>query len=188
MSVSRLGIALLAVLSLALGLAISPRSTPLSAELQAITAQRPDAFMENVRQRHYGPDGRLIRTLTADTLIDFGDRAEARLTEPKVWLDRGAQQWTVVSALGQLSTDRTQLQLIGDVIAQRTAPGQVAWHITGAALLWDQTKDQIRSTTSVILTQGDTVSRGDRLMMDLTSNAFTLGEKVTTRWPSSSAQ
>ena len=94
----------------------------------------------------------------------------------------------MVSALGQLSTDRTQLQLIGDVIAQRTAPGQVAWHITGEALLWDQTKDQIRSTTPVTLTQGDTVSRGDRLMMDLTSNAFTLGEKVTTRWPSSSAQ
>jgi LPS export ABC transporter protein LptC len=188
MGVSRLGIALLAILSLALGLAMSPRPTPLSPELQAITAQRPDAFMENVRQRHYGADGRLVRTLTADTLIDFGDRAEARLTEPKVWLDRGAQQWTVVSALGQLSTDRMQLRLIGDVVALRAAPGQVAWHIAGDALVWDQTMDQIRSTEPVTLTQGETVSRGDRLIMDLTSNAFTLGEKVTTRWPSSSAQ
>ncbi|MGA1109761.1 MAG: LPS export ABC transporter periplasmic protein LptC, partial [Pseudomonadales bacterium] len=82
MGVSRLGIASLAILSLVLGLNLSPRATSLPPDLQAITAQRPDAFMEEVRQRHYGPDGHLVRTLTAASMIDFGERAEARLTDP----------------------------------------------------------------------------------------------------------
>lgn len=188
MRISRLGIASIAILSLVIGLNLSPRSTSLSPDLQAITAQRPDAFMEDVRQRQYGPDGRLIRTLTAASMIDFGERAEARLTEPHVWIDRGAQQWTVVSAVGELSTDRTTLRLEGDVVAQRDALNQVPWEITGETLVWDQTQDLIRSIGPVVLVQGETISRGDQLVMDLSSNAFTLGEKVTTRWPSSLAQ
>lgn len=183
---SRLGIALLAVLSLLLGLMLSPSPRTLSTDLQAITAQRPDAFIEGIQQLHYGEDGRLVRTLTADTLIDFGDRGEARLTHPKIWLDRGAQQWSVMSGAGQLSTDRSVLYLAHNVVAVRSAPGQVAWHITGESLLWDQVRDQIRSETPVTLTQGSTVSQGDRLVMDLTATEFTLGEKVKTTWPSSS--
>ena len=78
-----LSIAAITLTWMALNLSESQRSANLSADLQEITNQRPDAFMEGVYQRTFSQNGTLRTTLIADSLLDFGSRANAQLKTPR---------------------------------------------------------------------------------------------------------
>ena len=64
------------------GLSEPMTKTTLDRALKEITDKRPDVFMEGVYQRQFNQSGQLDTTLTATSLLDFGNRANAEIMNP----------------------------------------------------------------------------------------------------------
>ncbi len=157
-------------------------STALDPELARITGLKPDAFMEGVHQRIYDANGHLESTLVAASLLDFGDRADAELEQPQLWLERHPATWYLEGKTGALSGDRNTVRLQTDVIAIREQPDSEPWTLNGDSLLWDQRADLVTSDSTTTLVQGTSESIGDSLVINLQTSEYTLGENVRTQW------
>ncbi len=173
--------------ALAIGLLVASLSGPrfttaVDPELARITDLKPEAFMEGVHQRLYDEDGYLESTRVAASLLDFGDRADAELEQPKLWLERPPATWYLEGNTGTLSGDRNTVRLHTDVLAIREQPGSEPWTLSGETLLWDQTTDLVTSDTTTTLVQGTSESIGDSLVMNLQTSEYTLGDNVRTQW------
>ena len=184
---ARLLLLLVAVTMVIYGLSEPPTKSTLDARLREIAEQQPEGFMEGVHQRRFNSQGQLESTLVAISLLDFGDRANAILEVPKLWLERPPATWYIEGKTGELSADRNHLTLTTDVIANRLEPGTEPWRLSGETLEWDQTTDLVSSNTTTVLVQGASHSQGDSLIMDLNSSQYTLGDKVKTQWQSTSS-
>ena len=119
--------------------------------LKEITDKRPDAFMEGVYQRQFNQSGQLDTTLTATSLLDFGSRANAEITNP---LTRASASRYIKSDHGELTVDRNRLYLTTNVIADRFEEGRDPWRLSGETLQWDQTTDLVTAKTTTTLVQG----------------------------------
>ena len=150
--------------------------------LKEITDKRPDAFMEGVYQRQFNQSGQLDTTLTATSLLDFGSRANAEIMNPALWLERPPATWYIKGDHGELTVDRDRLYLTTNVIANRFEEGRDPWRLSGETLQWDQTTDLVTAKTTTTLVQGRSQSVGDKLVMNLNTNEYTLGDKVRTQW------
>ena len=150
--------------------------------LKEITDKRPDAFMEGVYQRQFNQSGQLDTTLTATSLLDFGSRANAEIMNPALWLERPPATWYIKGDHGELTVDRNRLYLTTNVIADRFEEGRDPWRLSGETLQWDQTTDLVTAKTTTTLVQGRSQSVGDKLVMNLNTNEYTLGDKVRTQW------
>ena len=84
----RLFFTALGSVALFIGLSEPTNKTSVDQTLKEITDQRPDAFMQGFSQRKFDRHGRLETTLTATSLLDFGGRANAKLINPKLRLER----------------------------------------------------------------------------------------------------
>lgn len=165
-----------------------PRMTgPLDAQLARIAEMKPEAFMEGVHQRIYDEQGRLETTLIADSFLDFGERADAELEKPRLWLERPPASWYLEGMNGTLSADRKRVTLNQEVVAVREEPNTAPWELSNDTLTWDQNTDLVTSNSKTTLTQGATQSVGDSLLMNLQSSEYTLGDKVKTQWQSTSS-
>ena len=167
-----------------IGLSEPIKKTTLDLALKEITDMRPDAFMEGVHQRQFDANGQLETTLVATSLLDFGDRANAELVEPQLWLERPPATWYIEGDRGQLTADRNRLHLMNNVIANRFEGGKDPWRLSGETLNWDQITNLVTSKTTTKLVQGESNSIGDELVMDLNTSEYTLGENVRTQWRS----
>lgn len=156
-------------------------------DFQAIGDQRPDALMESVTQHRFNADGQRESVLTATRMVDFGPRASAQLTDPHVHLERGPAVWTLLSRFGELSANRVELTLTEQVQATRNESGMMPWDVKTDHLVWNQSTDIVRSDSTTLFTRGDSRSTGDSVILDLTSNEYTLGNKVKTQWQSSTS-
>lgn len=150
--------------------------------LKEITDKRPDAFMEGVYQRQFNQSGQLDTTLTATSLLDFGSRANAEIMNPALWLERPPATWYIKGDHGELTVDRNRLYLTTNVVADRFEEGRDPWRLSGETLQWDQTTDLVTAKTTTTLVQGRSQSVGDKLVMNLNTNEYTLGDKVRTQW------
>ena len=184
---SRLIFIAVGALALVFGLTEPATKSTLDPALKEIADLRPDAFMEGVYQRQFDAAGQLETTLVATSLLDFGDRANAELVDPKLWLERPPATWYIEGERGELTADRNQVFLSQNVIANRLENGKDPWHLSGQTLNWDQTTDLVTSKTTTRLVQGSAESVGDALVMDLNTNEYTLGEKVRTQWRSATS-
>lgn len=164
----------------------SVKST-LDPSLKEITNLRPDAFMEGIYQRKFNSAGQLETTLVASSLLDFGDRANAELVDPKLWLKKPPATWYIEGDHGELTADRNEVFLSENVIANKLENGKDPWFLSAQTLNWDQTTDLVTSKNTIRLTQGPVQSVGDELVMDLNTNEYTLGEKVRTQWRSATS-
>ena len=167
---------------LILGLSEPMTKTTLDRALKEITDKRPDAFMEGVYQRQFNQSGQLDTTLTATSLLDFGNRANAEIMNPALWLERPPATWYIKSDHGELTVDRDRLYLTTNVVANRFEEGRDPWRLSGETLQWDQTTDLVTAKTTTTLVQGRSQSVGDKLVMNLNTNEYTLGDKVRTQW------
>ena len=84
--------------ALFIGLSEPTNKTSVDQTLKEITDQRPDAFMQGINQRKFDRHGRLETTLTATSLLDFGGRANAKLINPKLRLERQPATWFIEKA------------------------------------------------------------------------------------------
>ncbi len=184
---SRLAIFSVAAICIVVGLSEPTEKTTLDPTLQHIADQRPDAFMEGVHQRQFDQNGQLETTLVATSLLDFGDRANAELVDPQLWLERPPATWYIEGDRGELTADRNRVHLTDNVIANRIEDGQEPWQLSGDTLNWDQTTDLVTSKTTTQLVQGASESVGDELVMNLNTNEYTLGDKVRTQWRSATS-
>ncbi len=167
-----------------IGLSKPITKTTLDPSLKEIADLRPDAFMEGVHQRQFDAFGQLETTLVATSLLDFGDRANAELVEPQLWLERPPATWYIEGDRGELTAHRHRLHLMDNVIANRFEDGKDPWRLSGETLNWDQTTDLVTSKTTTKLVQGESKSIGDELVINLNTNEYTLGENVRTKWRS----
>ena len=172
---------------LILGLSEPMTKTALDRALKEITDKRPDAFMEGVYQRQFNQSGQLDTTLTATSLFDFGNRANAEIMNPSLWLERPPATWYIKGDHGELTVDRDRLYLTTNVIANRFEEGRDPWRLSGETLQWDQTTDLVTAKTTTTLVQGRSQSVGDKLVMNLNTNEYTLGDKVRTKWRNSTS-
>jgi len=167
---------------LIVGLSEPFTKTTLDPALKEITDKRPDAFMEGVYQRQFNQSGQLDTTLVATSLLDFGNRANAEIMNPALWLERPPATWYIKGDHGELTVDRNRLYLTTNVIANRFEEGRDPWRLSGETLRWDQTTDLVTAKTTTTLVQGRSQSVGDKLVMNLNTNEYTLGDKVRTQW------
>ena len=184
---TRLPILCAAVAMVIYGLSEPAVKSVLDPKLREIAEQKPEGFMEGVHQRRFDPAGKLESTLVAVSLLDFGDRANAQLEAPKLWLERPPATWYIEGQQGELSADRNHLTLSEDVIANRLEKGTDPWRMASTTLEWDQRTDLVTSNTTTTLVQGNSHSQGDSLSMDLNTSQYTLGDKVKTQWQSTSS-
>ena len=153
-------------------------------ELKEITDLRPDAFMEGIYQRQFDRNGRVKNTLAATSLLDFGRRSNAELIDPRLWLNRAEGTWFIEADFGVLTADRNQLRLKKNIIVNRLDYGKAPWKLTGDTLYWDQSTDLVTSDGSTILSQGSAESIGNKLVLDLNTSEYSLGDKVRMQWRS----
>ena len=179
---SRLVLIAASAFVLILGISEPMTKTTLDRALKEITDKRPDAFMEGVYQRQFNQSGQLDTTLTATSLLDFGNRANAEIMNPALWLERPPATWYIKGDHGELTVDRDRLYLTTNVIANRFEEGRDPWRLSGETLQWDQTTDLVTAKTTTTLVQGRSQSVGDKLVMNLNTNEYTLGDKVRTQW------
>ncbi|MEK9669877.1 MAG: LPS export ABC transporter periplasmic protein LptC [Gammaproteobacteria bacterium] len=184
---SRLILVMVGAVALIFSLSEPTIKTTLDPVLKEIADQRPDAFMEGVYQRQYDQSGQLETTLVATSLLDFGDRANAELVNPKLWLERPPATWYIEGDHGELTADRNRLRLTDNVIANRLEKGKDPWQLSSETLHWNQTTDLVTSKTTTTLVQGGLESVGDELVMNLNTNEYTLGDKVRTQWRSTTS-
>ena len=182
-----LGLAVITLGCIVFALSESPKTTILSADLQRIADQRPDAFMEGVHQRTFNQNGALETTLLADSLLDFGPRANAQLEAPRLWLQRETANWYIEGDYGELSASRETVNIRENVSAQRSRDDETVLKLSGDQLRWDQTTDLVTSPTTTKLVQGGAVSIGDELIINLNTSEYSLGDKVKTQWRSISS-
>ncbi len=182
MSWWRLSVALIALGFIFFSLSDPPEISTLSADLRKIADQRPDAFMAGIHQKTFSEVGTLKTTLIAESLLDFGSRANAKLEAPKFWLERNKTSWYIEGDHGELSADRKLVSITHNVSAKRSSDGRSYWELSGDQLLWDQTTDLITSSTTTKLVQGGTVSIGEELLLNLNKNEYRLDNKVKTQW------
>ena len=100
---SRLIFIALGAVALVFGLTEPTTKSTLDPALKEIADLRPDAFMEGVYQRQFDAAGQLETTLVATSLLDFGDRANAELVDPKLWLERPPATWYIEGERGELT-------------------------------------------------------------------------------------
>lgn len=181
---ARLLILVIAVAMVMYGVSEPATKSVLDPKLREIAEKKPEGFMEGVHQRRFDTHGALESTLVAVSLLDFGDRANAHLESPKLWLERPPATWYIEGQHGELSADRNHLTLSHDVIANRLEDGTEPWRLSGETLKWDQTTDLVTSNTTTVLVQGKSHSQGDSIVMDLNTSQYTLGDKVKTQWQS----
>lgn len=182
-----LGFAAILLTSIILSLSESPQTTTLSADLQKIANQRPDAFMEGVHQRTFNEDGTLETTLKAHSLLDFGTRADAQLEAPRLWLKRETTSWYIEGDYGELSANREIVNILDNASAQRYRFDETSMTLSGNQLRWDQTTDLVTSPTTTKMVHGRAVSIGDELIINLNTSEYSLGDKVRTQWRSISS-
>ncbi len=156
-------------------------------ELEEITNLRPDAFMEGLQQRHFDQNGQVKTTLVATSLLDFGDRADTKLLNPRLWLKRPTGTWHLEADFGVLTADRNRVNLRRDVFINRLESGEVAFRLDGDVLNWDLETDLITSETTTKMVQGSAISIGDQLILDLNTNKYSLGDKVRMQWRSATS-
>lgn len=173
--------------ALFIGLTEPTNKTSVDLKLKEITDQRPDAFMQGIHQRKFDRTGRLETTLTAESLLDFGDRANAKLINPKLRLERQPATWLIEGERGELTPDRNEVFLSRNVIADRLENGKNSWRLSGETLKWDQRTDLVTSTTRTTLVQGSIDSVGNELVIDINTNEYKLGHNVRTQWQSASS-
>ena len=101
---------------------------------------------------------------------------------PALWLERPPATWHIKGDHGELTVDRNRLYLTTNVIANRFEEGRDPWRLSGETLQWDQTTDLVTAKTTTSLVQGRSQSVGDKLVMNLNTNEYTLGDKVRTQW------
>lgn len=170
-----------------IGLTETAKRTSVDQTLKEITDLRPEAFMQGIYQRKFDRNGRLETTLTATSLLDFGDRANATLINPKLRLERYPATWFIKSEHGELTPDRNEVLLSKNVIADRLENGKHSWHLIGETLEWNQRTDLVTSTNRTTLIQGSINSIGDELVIDLNTNEYKFGDNVRTQWQSASS-
>mgnify|MGYP006113208807 FL=1 len=156
----------------------------LDPRLKKIASQKPDAFIEGLHQRAYDRYGKLKSTLSATSLLDFGNRANAELVSPKFWIKRPPVTWYLQGNFGALTTDRKKLWLHRSVIAKRLEAGKSPWRLQSETLNWNQGIDLITSNTRTMMMHGSTTSVGGTLVINLYNNEYSLGEQVKTQWRS----
>ena len=183
----RLFFTALGSVALFIGLSEPTSKTSVDQTLKEITDQRPDAFMQGINQRKFDRHGRLETTLTATSLLDFGGRANAKLVNPKLRLERQPATWLIEGERGELNPARNEVFLSKNVIADRLENGKNSWHLSGETLKWDQKTDLVTSTTRTTLRQGSINSVGNELVIDLNTNEYRLGENVRTKWRSATS-
>lgn len=152
--------------------------------LKEIADQRPDAFVEGIDQRRFDRNGRLETVLTATSLLDFGDRANTKLTNPELRVERPPTTWHIKGGFGELTADGDRVYLFNNVIAHRHEHLKDSWKLRGETLQWDRTKSLLTSITRTTLTRGTTDSIGDEMVINLNTNESWLGNNVRTRWRS----
>ena len=130
--------------------------------------------------------GRLETTLTAESLMDFGDRANAKLINPKLRLERQQATWLIEGERGELTPDRNEVFLSRNVIADRLENGKNSAPQRRNAEV-DQRTDLVTSTTRTTLVQGSIDSVGNELVIDINTNEYKLGHNVRTQWQSASS-
>ncbi len=170
-----------------IGLSKPITKTTLDPTLKEITDLRPDGFMKGVHQRQFDANGKLETTLVATSLLDFGDRANAELVQPQLWLERAPATWYIEGDRGELTADRNRLHLMDNVIANRFEGGKDPWRLSGETLNWNQITNLLTSKTTTKLVQGELNSIGDELVMNLITNEYMLGENVRTQWRSATS-
>lgn len=163
------------------------QASPETSTLSEITRLKPEAFMEGVRQRTFDKEGTLESTLIADSLLDFGERADAELKRPRIWLNHAPVTWFLTGKTGTLSADRTQVHFQTEVSAIRSEPGSEPWQLFSDSVFWDQASEVITSDSTTQLTRGAVQSVGDSLIMNLRTSEYTLGNKVRTQWQTNSS-
>ncbi|HCL68253.1 MAG TPA: LPS export ABC transporter periplasmic protein LptC [Gammaproteobacteria bacterium] len=183
----RLFLTALGCVALFIGLTEPTNKTSVDQTLKEITDQRPDAFMQGINQRKFDRHGRLETTLTATSLLDFGSRANAKLINPKLRLERQHATWFIEGERGELTPDRNEVFLSKNVIADRLENGKNSWHLSGETLKWDQRTDLVTSTTRTTLSQGSIDSVGNELVINLNTNEYRLGDNVRTKWRSATS-
>ena len=119
--------------------------------------------------------------------MDFGDRANAKLINPKLRLERQQATWLIEGERGELTPDRNEVFLSRNVIADRLENGKNSWRLSGETLKWDQRTDLVTSTTRTTLVQGSIDSVGNELVIDINTNEYKLGHNVRTQWQSASS-
>ena len=156
-------------------------------ELKEITDLRPDGFMEGIYQQQFDRNGRIKTTLTAASLLDFGSRANAELLDPRLWLKRSTGHWHITADFGILTADRNRLNLQKNVIIKRSDERKLPLKLSGDRLNWDQSTDLITSDATTTLVQGSAKSVGDKLVLNLKTSEYSLGDKVRMQWRSTTS-
>ncbi len=143
--------------------------------------------MEGLHQRQFDRNGQVKTTLVALNLLDFGDRADAELLNPRLWLERSTGTWHLKADFGGITADRNRVNLRRDVFVNRLESGGTEFRLNGDALNWNLETDLITSDTKTKMVQGGAVSIGNKLILDLNTNEYLLGDKVRMQWRSATS-
>lgn len=134
----------------------------------AIARVDPDVEMTGVRIQRFAPDGRLRTQIEGDRLRHFPATDTLEIDAARIRSIDDAGRVTVATARRALSNaDGSEVQLLGDAeVVREASGGNGAVRFQGEFLHALRNAEQLRSHLPVVVTQGGSVVRADRLAYD----------------------
>lgn len=149
--------------------------------LAADETRRPDYVVTEIRSQETDEEGRLLRRLSAPIVRHYDKPQDvAEMEKPVITLyDKGIEAWQISAQQGRSLSQNTEVQLQGNVHAERRDPSAVALTLD-TDILHIFPKEE-RLTTAALVTikspQGQLSSKG--ISANIKSGDVLLNENVT---------
>ncbi len=139
-----------------------------------------DYYAEKFSVSRFGPDGKLLSTMSAQKMLHYPDDDTLDVTEPRV-VHFGAQREVRITAKQALvAPDAREIKLFGDVYVRRDGLGNdPATELATSALTILPDDEAARTAAPVAITQGKSIMRGTGLEADNKTAIYKLLSRVT---------
>jgi len=140
----------------------------------------PDYYAEKFSVQRFGPDGKLLSTMSAQKMLHYPDDDTTDATEPRVVHFGGDRVVRISAKQALVAPDAREIGLVGDVHVRREGLGKdPATELVTTTLTILPDDETARTIAPVTITQGQSIMRGTGLEADNKTAIYKLLSRVT---------
>lgn len=144
--------------------------------------QQPDYFLQDFGTRSYDAQGQLVGSLGGASMRHYPGDDTVRIERPNLRaVGRDGTVTTAVAQSGISNADASNVQLIGQAVVRRDAPGQPELSVRSDFLNIFPGQQRVVTNRPNVVTRGASSFSGSSLEMDGVHGTFNMGGGVTGR-------
>lgn len=153
--------------------------------VQQVDRTHPDFIGENVRVARFDADGKLSYELDADRITHYPISDITDLERPHLRYHSARGQTSATAAHGESGPDGTVVELRGDAVVVRKAPGTDDLIIESESLTVWPDAQKVSTDSPVVLKNGNMTAYGDGMRADNVAGTLDLVGATRVQMPSS---